>query len=110
MLNSFDFFSTDVSEVCSFGEELSNQSVGVFIGAAFPRTSGMRKVDFDLRLFRKEFVLCHLSSLIIRKTQSHLLWKSPHLPSKGLTYLFGGLVLQGNQKHGPCRPLHQGSQ
>jgi hypothetical protein len=60
-------------KVCSFGEELPDQSVGILVGASLgilvgaslSRTSRMGEIDFDTGDFGKQFVLGHFSSLVI---------------------------------------------
>ena len=56
MLRAFDFFFRDMVNVSAFGEELSNETVGVFVDASFPRTLRMSKTHVHLSILGKEFI------------------------------------------------------
>jgi hypothetical protein len=72
MLDFLDLFSGYFVKVSSFGEELPYQAVGVFIGSPFPGTARMGEIHFNFCLAGKQFVLGHLSALVIGKSQLHL--------------------------------------
>jgi len=66
MLYAFDPVITDFIKICAFGEELPQQTIGVFIRSTFPGAMRMGKVNLHLRVLGKQLVFGHLYALVVR--------------------------------------------
>jgi hypothetical protein len=49
-----------VRQTHSFWEVLSEQAVGVFVGASLPGTLWISEIDLDIRVQGEAFVICQL--------------------------------------------------
>ena len=114
------------AEVRAFGEVLSQQAVGVFVGAALPRALWVAEVDGQASVDAKLCVLSHLCSLVPCQRPAELLGqgrdrRSDRVPdgfgavaSQRWTVLRPGLAVSLEagevEQHGePGSSLHEGS-
>ncbi len=97
-------------EVRALREELSEQPIGVLVGAALPRILRMREVDLDSGRFGEEPVLGHLLPSVVGERAAHLLRQGAHLAGERAPNAGRVLRAQGHQERGPGRALHQCTQ
>src|SRR5258707_10173394 len=73
----------DGRQVGSSGEVLSQQEIGVFIGAALPRTLRVAEVHFHVGGHRKLLVPGHLQSAVPRQGAPQACREFTNLPAQG---------------------------
>src|ERR1035437_2402643 len=66
------FFVGDFFELAMFGEELAQQAVEIFVGAAFPGGVRMRKVVPQLQFCRDPFMLRELLAIVGGQRMRHM--------------------------------------
>ena len=61
------------AEIGAFGEVLSEETVGVLVGATLPGTLGVAEVDIEIGVYSELSVLGHLGSLVPGQGAAQLL-------------------------------------
>ena len=87
------------------GKELSQEPVGVLVGASFPGSVGMRKVDGHCRLDGNASMVAHFLPLVIREGPAEVRRQSHDRPDKGLPDCGRMLGLQRDQQGKPRGPF-----
>src|SRR3989338_1817851 len=109
-LHTLDLSPRDFREVRAFREELTNDAVGVLVGPALPRTMWMSKKYLDLSVARKELVLGHFFTPVVRQRARHLPGQRSHLPREGTADARSVLSFKRHKDRGAGGALYQSSQ
>ena len=64
MLHVVELLPRDIVEVGSFGEEVTDQHIGIFTSASLPGACGVTEVHFHIRGHGGAFVLSHFFALV----------------------------------------------
>lgn len=67
MIKLFWFYSR---EICPFGEEISQESIGMFIKSTFPRMKRSGAIYDDPQIFRNAFMAADFFAIVVRHRQT----------------------------------------
>lgn len=110
--NDIELLLAVAREVSALGQVLTNQSVGVFIGAALPRAVRVAEIHRHLRATAQLLVHRHLPTLVVRHALAHGLSDAKKLAREGLHHVgcARGLELgQFDEDEPPAGALDQGA-
>ncbi len=77
--NCVNLFSVPAREISALGEVLAQESVGVLVAAALPRTARVGEVDRDAGLDFERCMLRELLASVPSQGSAELLWEGGHL-------------------------------
>lgn len=100
-LHPFDLAPGHLVKVSPGGKALPQEPVGVLVGAPFPGTVGMRKVDRHLRLAGEAPMVAHLLPLVVGEGSAELGRQGPDGLDKGLSHRGCMLGLQWDHQGKP---------